>query len=41
MKGMKRSGNDRELGLTGMAEHQEAKHIWHTTAPAPLGRFSR
>ncbi len=33
--GMKRSGNGRELGPTGLAEYQEHKHIWHNTAPAP------
>jgi betaine-aldehyde dehydrogenase len=38
--GMKRSGNGRELGLTGLAEYQEAKHIWHNTAPAPQQWFS-
>ena len=38
--GMKRSGNGRELGLTGLAEYQEAKHIWHNTAPAPQRWFS-
>ncbi len=30
----------RELGLTGLAEYQEAKHIWHNTAPAPQLWFS-
>jgi betaine-aldehyde dehydrogenase len=38
--GMKRSGNGRELGLTGLAEYQEAKHIWHNTAPAPQRWFA-
>jgi betaine-aldehyde dehydrogenase len=37
--GMKRSGNGRELGPTGLAEYQEHKHIWHNTAPAPAGWF--
>ncbi len=32
--GFKRSGNGRELGLTGLAEYREAKHVWHNTAPA-------
>jgi betaine-aldehyde dehydrogenase len=32
--GMKRSGNGRELGPTGLAEYQELKHIWQNTAPA-------
>jgi betaine-aldehyde dehydrogenase len=39
--GMKRSGNGRELGLIGLAEYQEAKHIWHNTAPAPQRWFAR
>jgi betaine-aldehyde dehydrogenase len=38
--GMKRSGNGRELGPTGLAEYQEHKHIWHNTAPAPAGWFA-
>jgi betaine-aldehyde dehydrogenase len=38
--GMKRSGNGRELGPTGLAEYQEHKHIWHNTAPAPMGWFT-
>jgi betaine-aldehyde dehydrogenase len=38
--GMKRSGNGRELGPTGLAEYQEHKHIWHNTAPAPMRWFS-
>lgn len=37
--GMKRSGNGRELGPTGLAEYQEHKHIWHNTAPAPMRWF--
>src|SRR4051812_27796943 len=37
--GMKRSGNGRELGPTGLHEYQEQKHIWHNTAPAPGGWF--
>jgi betaine-aldehyde dehydrogenase len=37
--GMKRSGNGRELGPTGLAEYQEHKHIWHNTQPAPAGWF--
>jgi betaine-aldehyde dehydrogenase len=32
--GMKRSGTGRELGPTGLHEYQEAKHVWHNTAPA-------
>ena len=38
--GMKRSGNGRELGPTGLAEYQEHKHIWHNTDPAPARWFS-
>ena len=38
--GMKRSGNGRELGPTGLAEYQEHKHIWHNTDPAPSRWFS-
>ena len=37
--GMKRSGNGRELGPTGLHEYQEQKHIWHNTAPAPTRWF--
>lgn len=37
--GMKRSGNGRELGPTGLHEYQEQKHIWHNTAPKPAGWF--
>jgi betaine-aldehyde dehydrogenase len=37
--GMKRSGNGRELGPTGLAEYQEHKHIWQNTAPAPMQWF--
>lgn len=38
--GMKRSGNGRELGLDGLAEYRETKHIWHNTRPAPAGWFA-
>ena len=38
--GMKRSGNGRELGPTGLHEYQEQKHIWHNTAPAPARWFT-
>ncbi|WP_181779609.1 aldehyde dehydrogenase family protein [Pseudonocardia pini] len=37
--GMKRSGNGRELGYTGLHEYQETKHVWQNTAPAPQGWF--
>jgi betaine-aldehyde dehydrogenase len=39
--GFKRSGIGRELGPAGLAEYQEIKHIWHNTAPAPAGWFTR
>lgn len=38
--GMKRSGNGRELGPTGLAEYQEHKHVWHNTAPELAGWFT-
>ncbi|MFJ6660363.1 aldehyde dehydrogenase family protein [Streptomyces sp. NPDC091377] len=38
--GFKQSGVGRELGPAGLAEYQEAKHIWRNTAPAPQGWFS-
>jgi betaine-aldehyde dehydrogenase len=37
--GFKRSGIGRELGLQGLDEYREAKHIWHNTAPGPTGWF--
>jgi betaine-aldehyde dehydrogenase len=37
--GMKQSGFGRELGPAGLAEYQEAKHIWRNTAPSPQGWF--
>jgi betaine-aldehyde dehydrogenase len=39
--GMKRSGNGRELGPTGLAEYQELKHIWQNTAPNAQNWFAR
>ena len=33
--GMKRSGNGRELGRTGLDEYREIKHIWQNTNPRP------
>jgi betaine-aldehyde dehydrogenase len=38
--GMKQSGAGRELGLQGLAEYTETKHIYHNTAPAVTGWFS-
>ncbi|MEU6084108.1 aldehyde dehydrogenase family protein [Streptomyces sp. NPDC047108] len=37
--GMKQSGIGRELGPAGLAEYQEAKHIWRNTAPQPQRWF--
>lgn len=37
--GYKQSGVGRELGLAGLAEYRETKHIWHNTRPAPSGWF--
>lgn len=37
--GFGKSGNGRELGPTGLAEYQEAKHIWKNTSPGPAGWF--
>ncbi|MEZ5085614.1 MAG: aldehyde dehydrogenase family protein [Tessaracoccus sp.] len=33
--GYKQSGIGRELGLAGLDEYRETKHIWHNTRPAP------
>ena len=38
--GMKQSGIGRELGLAGLHEYQETKHIWHNTRPATTGWFT-
>ncbi|NLT30362.1 MAG: aldehyde dehydrogenase family protein [Propionibacterium sp.] len=38
--GMKQSGIGRELGLAGLHEYQEMKHIWHNTRPARAGWFA-
>ncbi|HET8600387.1 MAG TPA: aldehyde dehydrogenase family protein [Segeticoccus sp.] len=38
--GFKQSGVGRELGLAGLEEYREAKHIWHNTKPAKAGWFS-
>ncbi|GAA4675533.1 aldehyde dehydrogenase family protein [Nocardioides nanhaiensis] len=37
--GYKQSGVGRELGLAGLAEYRETKHVWHNTRPAPAGWF--
>ncbi len=38
--GMKQSGIGRELGVAGLHEYLETKHIWHNTRPAPAGWFA-
>lgn len=38
--GMKQSGIGRELGLAGLHEYQETKHIWHNTKPARAEWFA-
>jgi len=38
--GFKQSGVGRELGPTGLAEYQEAKHIYQNLRPAPSGWFA-
>ena len=37
--GYKQSGFGRELGLDGLAEYRETKHIWHNIDPAPQRWF--
>ena len=37
--GYKQSGIGRELGLAGLAEYTETKHIWHNIAPEPQRWF--
>jgi betaine-aldehyde dehydrogenase len=37
--GMKQSGFGRELGPAGLAEYQEAKHVWRNLSPRRLGWF--
>ena len=38
--GMKQSGNGRELGLAGLDEYRETKHIWHNIDPKPQHWFA-
>ncbi|WP_433338077.1 aldehyde dehydrogenase family protein [Spirillospora sp. CA-294931] len=37
--GYKQSGVGRELGLAGLAEYQETKHVWQNVRPAPQRWF--
>ena len=37
--GFKQSGVGRELGPMGLAEYQEAKHIWQNQKPSVTGWF--
>jgi betaine-aldehyde dehydrogenase len=37
--GFGQSGNGRELGVLGLAEYRETKHIWQNTRPGPSGWF--
>ncbi len=37
--GYKQSGVGRELGIAGLEEYRETKHVWHNTRPAPTGWF--
>ncbi len=37
--GYKASGIGRELGLAGLEEYRETKHVWHNTRPARTGWF--
>ncbi|WP_022924730.1 aldehyde dehydrogenase family protein [Serinicoccus marinus] len=39
--GMKQSGIGRELGVAGLHEYLETKHIWHNTRPAVADWFDR
>lgn len=38
--GMKQSGVGRELGVAGLHEYLETKHIWHNTRPEKAGWFA-
>jgi betaine-aldehyde dehydrogenase len=37
--GYKQSGIGRELGMAGLEEYRETKHIWHNVRPAPQRWF--
>ncbi|QYJ02923.1 aldehyde dehydrogenase family protein [Nocardioides panacisoli] len=37
--GFKQSGVGRELGVAGLEEYRETKHVWHNTRPAPADWF--
>jgi betaine-aldehyde dehydrogenase len=37
--GFGQSGSGRELGVLGLSEYRETKHIWQNTRPAPSGWF--
>lgn len=37
--GYKQSGIGRELGLAGLEEYRETKHVWHNVAPEPQHWF--
>lgn len=37
--GYKQSGNGRELGIAGLNEYRETKHIWHNIRPRPSEWF--
>ncbi|MET0448137.1 MAG: aldehyde dehydrogenase family protein [Aeromicrobium sp.] len=37
--GYKQSGVGRELGLAGLDEYRESKHVWHNISPAPAAWF--
>lgn len=39
--GFGQSGNGRELGVLGLSEYRETKHIWQNIAPAPSNWFDR
>ncbi|SNC61135.1 betaine-aldehyde dehydrogenase [Kytococcus aerolatus] len=38
--GMKQSGVGRELGIAGLGEYVETKHVWHNTRPARADWFA-